>query len=734
MKVSVTGSMILRIPLALVFLVTAPLILIQPASAAVHALLVGVNSYPALGPDFTLRGPGNDVIAARNFLTSRNVPAERITLLADGVEGAIGDPTLGTIEKAIDAIRQQVGPGDTVYLHFAGHGSQQLGAALEDEGDSLDEVFLPMDAQPMDEEIGVFPNALSDGLLRRHVTRLRNTGAFVWLVFDSCHSGGMTRGAGGGSERRVRLALDPRELRSLRRRLAGTGSELLPAPPEIPVLKPDAGGFAAFFAAQDNQATLERRMVPEDERVFGVFSFNLFSVLSRSPALSYQEAANALVASYAAQGETSAVPKFEGTGLAKTVLGMEEVNTRPAWPIVRRNPPGSVSPVGTHVLTAGRLQGLGPGDEIAVTRVTRDTTEGLGLAAITEATMFESRLEAKSDKLRQLFAAADRAEGAVLWGEASKRRFRADFTVALPSEASSGPLRQAVNRLKRDTDLADAFGIRWVSPDAPADFRLLQRGDTTVLSAADGVIDGDGSGPSPATIALTGELEQDAARLRDAIRKAARARLVMTLALEAASVPFDDTIALRLQVAAVAPEALSRVAKRSDLNCGRVARLDNEDFVNGVTVLGHCDLLTLQIRNRSREDWDLTILFLGAENDLAVLFPPVGQSNRIHAGDRLPPLRFAAYTDDNTGPRNVAERLIILAQEAKPGHPEADFRFLADNQPGASSRGAGLTGYGAAIAAAAQSQGSRGIDLGTSGHDGPRGTATVLQWILQRGR
>lgn len=700
----------------------------NPVSAAVHALLVGVNTYPALGPDFALQGPGNDVAAARDFLRSRGIDPGRITVLTDGNDEASDNPTLAAIEGALDAIRQKVGPGDTVYLHFAGHGSQQLGAALDDEADALDEVFLPMDTQPMDETRGVFPNALTDGLLRRHVTRLRNTGAFVWLVFDSCHSGGMARGAGGGSERRLR-ALDPRELRNLRRRLAASETLALPPPPVIPDLAPNAGGFAAFFASQDQQVTLERRMMADDDRVFGVFSFNLFSVLNRSAIISYRQAANALVATYAAQGEVSAVPKFEGTGLDKAVLGQEEFDTRLSWPIVTDTQDAPNSPLKPHYLAAGRLQGLGPGDRIAVSRVDRDGSVELGNATVAAVAAFQSRLDPVEDPVRQAFS--EDSSDAVLWGEISERRFRTDIAIALPPPGAPVRLMEAVEKLQADMTGERLAEVSWVSSDEPAEMRLLPRGTNAILSGGDAVMDGDGATPSE--IVLSGNVDRDAATLRDAIQRAARALQVMTIALDAASVPFDEAISLRLGVSRVAPASIDGVTERSDLNCGRVARLANEEFENGVTVLRHCDLLSLQMSNHSRKDWDVTVLFVGAQNDIAVLFPPLGQSNRLHAGDRLSALQFAAFVDAASGPRDVSERLIVLAQEAKPGFPEADFRFLAEGASDASSRGTGLTGYGALIASIGSDGASRGGSAGVLIEGAPQGTATVLRWTLSRG-
>ena len=78
------------------------------------------------------------------------------------------------------------GPGDTVYIHFSGHGSQ-VEDRNGDESDGLDESILPYDART-----GEVPDSTDDEL-GALLTGLRTDRA--WVVLDSCHSGTATRSA-----------------------------------------------------------------------------------------------------------------------------------------------------------------------------------------------------------------------------------------------------------------------------------------------------------------------------------------------------------------------------------------------------------------------------------------------------------------------------------------------------------------------------------------------------------
>jgi hypothetical protein len=90
------------------------------------------------------------------------------------------DATRAGILAALDAFAATVEPGDVVYFHYSGHGSQ-VADQNGDEPDGLDETICPHDARSedvpdiTDDELDVFVGKLQD--------------ASVVVVLDSCHSG-----------------------------------------------------------------------------------------------------------------------------------------------------------------------------------------------------------------------------------------------------------------------------------------------------------------------------------------------------------------------------------------------------------------------------------------------------------------------------------------------------------------------------------------------------------------
>ena len=120
-----------------------------------YALLIGASQYPSLDEKSWLKGPANDVTLVRTYLTTSAPVAfapQNVAVLADGVAGSQA-PTLAAIRTAFADLTAQVQPGDFVYLHFSGHGSQAPAANPDTELDGLDELFLPTD-------IGVWSDAV----------------------------------------------------------------------------------------------------------------------------------------------------------------------------------------------------------------------------------------------------------------------------------------------------------------------------------------------------------------------------------------------------------------------------------------------------------------------------------------------------------------------------------------------------------------------------------------------
>jgi hypothetical protein len=148
------------------------------AEAATRALLVAVNDYARESiPD--LRGAVNDVtLIARTLETRLGFDPGGITFLKDS------QATRAAILEAIDDLVEQAEPGDRVYFHYSGHGSQAPDRN-GDEEDGLDETIVAHDSRMP----GV-PD-ITDDELNSRFARLRTKD--VVLVFDSCHSGTVTR-------------------------------------------------------------------------------------------------------------------------------------------------------------------------------------------------------------------------------------------------------------------------------------------------------------------------------------------------------------------------------------------------------------------------------------------------------------------------------------------------------------------------------------------------------------
>ena len=149
----------------------------------IYALLVGINDYAAVSK---LAGCVADIDAVEALLRKR-VPADMLSLkvLHDGAATRAG---------IIDGFRshlRQATTDDIAAFYFCGHGSQEPcppeWIALEPSG--TNQTIVPVDARVGD----VFD--IADKELSALIHEVAANGAHVVTLFDSCHSGGVTRDA-----------------------------------------------------------------------------------------------------------------------------------------------------------------------------------------------------------------------------------------------------------------------------------------------------------------------------------------------------------------------------------------------------------------------------------------------------------------------------------------------------------------------------------------------------------
>jgi hypothetical protein len=168
------------------FLASAILFCGTGLSAAKNkALLIGVSEY--MDPAWRRLSTNNDIVLLQQRLDGRF----SISVCKDK------DATHDGICKALSALRDSVLVGDTVFIHFSGHGQQMIAKNDTSEPDFLDEAIIPYDAfckyRPGEYE---GEKHLRDDELSSYVNDIRRRAGnkgFVIVSLDACHSGNSDR-------------------------------------------------------------------------------------------------------------------------------------------------------------------------------------------------------------------------------------------------------------------------------------------------------------------------------------------------------------------------------------------------------------------------------------------------------------------------------------------------------------------------------------------------------------
>jgi len=142
-----------------------------------RAVMVGIN-YVGHDPG-ELSGCHNDVGNMKNYIQAvHGFEEENITVLMD--DGEHEEPTLANMLAAYRRIVEESQPGDSIFLHYSGHGSK-LRDDNGDEDDGYDEVLCPIDYA----ESGF----IRDDQLFEILVEGLPAGVHVVSLMDCCHSG-----------------------------------------------------------------------------------------------------------------------------------------------------------------------------------------------------------------------------------------------------------------------------------------------------------------------------------------------------------------------------------------------------------------------------------------------------------------------------------------------------------------------------------------------------------------
>ena len=272
------------------------------AAQTERALLIGINTYqpagttadhPAgciygrceLGTFENLDGSVNDAQAMADLLTSPKFgfPAANIALLTNpappraspGVillpaDQTTHDGILAAMQKYLVDLPQK---GDTVVFYDASHGSlrvnskgNKLTVLVGNQYVHADSTLVPSDAYKGGYDVR-----------DREMTRIFNAaldkGVHLTVIFDSCHSGGISRGIGPVYRERA-LAFDPRDISEAPETLADG------QPRPVPTQRTDNPALV-FSAAQQDQTAKE---LPVGTEPHGAFTAALLQALQALPA------------------------------------------------------------------------------------------------------------------------------------------------------------------------------------------------------------------------------------------------------------------------------------------------------------------------------------------------------------------------------------------------------------------------------------------------------------------
>lgn len=640
-----------------------------------HALLVGVSQYPSFPPGSTLhlQGPKNDVQLIRTLLQQRGFEPAQVTVLADEVPDA-AMPTRAAILGALDILAAKAKAGDFIFLYFAGHGSQMPADPATPEGrlesDGLHEIFLPRDTGRWDGSAGTVQNAIPDFELNRRLDAMLAKDAFVWAIFDACHSATLMRSAA-DPEIRYRY-MDPahlgltQDIMGRAEARAGVAAKVASRPGNPGASAEDwqrslgrvtplptrggagdagRGGFVAFYAAQTTQVTPEMRLPAGDptRKPYGLFGYTIAEALSAVEGVTYRQLSQYILQRYSAQNLMTPTPLFTGTHLDAPVFGSlaaADGGSR-QWPL-------AVDSQGMTV-GAGLLSQLTVGTQLVVLPgPLAPSSQALGTARVDKATITSASLVwvADADKaapdLGKLPAAAvARLAQAVV----PPLRLR-----VLAPPPATGPDADAVGREVLTLQQAGPGGVNveWVKPGEALDVRLVVSDGQVWLVPPSGQF--YAKGPDK-THSINVQQPQFGQKLAHSLQLIGRVQNLLRIAAA-----LQDSSGQR---------ALQLAATLKPVNgAERPLNFDN------TPQLSAGDRVTLQLKNSGRTAIDLTALYIDSSYGVDVIFPGNGESNRIEAGgaERIE----IVVNDETTG----LERMMLIAVEARSQQERSDFSFL----------------------------------------------------------
>jgi len=616
------------------------------------ALLVGVSQYPQTRRRVQDQsGSWRETVPWRPLHAHRDL-TEMQRILVSPKFGFRADDIL-TLEDGRatkDAIRQaflgylyeRARPGAIIVIHLSLHG-QQIADDSGDELDGLDESLVPAESDDQDARVGSHVNIRDDEVeqwLSAIATRMHSANVRLEcslnIFIDSCFSGTATRGLLAERGRAWDEKLDgPRPAPRWSVKAQPTAAAFLKHPNEYNVIS----------AAQSNQTAKERNQM-------GVFSRALVDALERSNHRTTYQALLDDVSSTIAESVRNQTPQLEGQG--DQVLFSGRLGSVPPYiPIQAAAGDGATLPAGSlHLLTVGSIYHLFPS---SAEPDAAPSTE----ARIVSTTPLESSLQItrwNGEPSPQALRGGRAVEVAHFYGD---QRLSASFQ-KLPAGLS-----QRIRELPFVQVASEDEGV--------CDLKLQRCGGRVVISRPE-------TGEPVWVGPLDGAVAQTLERI---IRAEWRWRQLLSLRQENSGL----TVSLRL-----VPVQLTWTQDHT-LVQPPLERRDVRSASGEALQLTEGDFFMLELQNRSSAGAWVTVLELGPDSSIKVVFPTAASQgdNWIPAGQRImvpwsvalfevePPLGQSIFKVIATRQKVDFGKLVQSALALPPGGPQrsANLKRLA---------------------------------------------------------
>lgn len=700
-----------------------------------YALIVTASDYPNLPKRDWLEGPKNDGLLVRDYLL-HNAPVpfkpENVTLLGsgDGLELATHQRILDDLAK----IAAEAQPGDFVFLQFSGHGSQQPALHDPSETDGRDEVFLSADTQMAPDGNPILPNALVDDEVATALKAIRIKQASVWVVFDSCHSGTMTRDL--SDQRAVMREIKPADLNipdsaftmpaaagaTPAPAAAAAGAEparTAPLPVDVFADDPKEGPLVAFFAAQTNEEAPETAYDVAGpngttaQENYGVFTHAIFSALAKNPNMSYRQLAQSVLASYVADNWLRVTPLFEGK-LDGQVFSNTDVVPTEQWPV-------TVDSKGGLSLSAGQLQGLSAGSTLLLVPSPAATNDqALGVVQVASTTQLRATIVPGADATHPQIDAT--AIPAGTYARLQSVTYPFELKVAQPDPALGDPdqvkaVDEALDAIAADPD--KQLKMTLVPPGGIADVQLRIMSDAAVSKLAGATADatrGLTDAPKLWLLPATGEISLDEGK---------RAPAMALAGATAGGAPtpeftktLEKTLTTIFRATGLSQLTAENTFAKDDFALSFSKQAAGSDTLEPMAIedtpmIRPNDLLYVDFTNSSGKPVDINLLYI--DHDYGIT--PVCASHLATGGRLFQP--FAQIEASDAG----AERLVAVINES--GKDLTDLSFLGQSGLG-SMRGLQQPGLLGMLADLGDGVQTRATAFGARDPKVPRGAVVMM--------